>query len=48
MIGVVATGSIGVGIGPFEVNVILDGYLLGTEFPTKLEVGFDKFPVDVK
>ena len=41
-------GSLSASILVFAVELKLTGYVLTTAFPTKAEVEFNKFPLDVR
>ncbi|XP_019614832.1 PREDICTED: uncharacterized protein LOC109462715, partial [Branchiostoma belcheri] len=46
-IGAMVSGELNVNLFLFKAGLKLTGYLLTTKFPTKAEVGFSKFPLDV-
>ena len=45
--GVKAFGSVAICYGLLCGKLKLDGYVLDARFPSKAEVAFDKFPLDV-
>ena len=45
--GVKAFGSVAICYGLLCGKLRLDGYVLDTRFPSKAEVAFNKFPLDV-
>lgn len=46
--GLMAWGELGVGVVALFGKLKLVGFVMDAGFPTKAEVTFDKFPLDVK
>ncbi|XP_078620549.1 uncharacterized protein LOC144887293 isoform X2 [Branchiostoma floridae x Branchiostoma japonicum] len=46
-LGAYVSGELSINLFLFKAGLKLIGYLLTTKFPTKAEVGFSKFPLDV-
>ncbi|XP_066264364.1 uncharacterized protein [Branchiostoma lanceolatum] len=46
-IGAMVSGALNINLFLFKAGLKLTGYLLTTKLPTKAEVGFSKFPLDV-
>ena len=46
--GLLAWAGLGIKLWIFQVELILEGKILDTTFPFKCEIGFSKFPLDLK
>lgn len=46
--GAKAQGSVNVNYFVFKAGLRLTGYLLESQFPMKVEITYNKFPLDVK
>ena len=47
-IGTSAFGALGISIYVFKAELLLRAYICTTAFPTKAEIKFGKFPLDIK
>lgn len=45
--GLTATAEVGIGIPPFYAKLVLEGTILEVKYPTKAEMAFTMFPLDI-